>query len=630
MTNDSANLTIWLGAGGDNPGLYLYNLSDQQLEGIALFPAGQSVYSIARSPGGDTYIAGTRDGLLHQFVSNTEADGKPEHSAEHLQGAGVLSICFLDRFRFAVADTAGRCLLWEMGSTQPRKLCTRGNTICSLAKVSSTLLAGLSTQGVLLSWDLMTGELIEVIEAPAPAPLGSLVRLMYWSEASSLVWPGVAGQLVFCRTEDRSIHTIRAHPGGVYAVTECEANLFSIGFQDGCLKCWQADSDAPVAIVEAPEGTVSAYVWKNRKRQVLLINKIGQAGVYEFLGEKLKLTIGLGGRDYRVCFGPEASKLQSVLEQRRSAEAREIAAQIKEKLKRGDSDGIDDLHRELFESGFEHVSLVLKAEAARVTDDVISELQAYKKLADLIPAGHEGSKDSLTRYAKLLERLWQLCPAHDLYAHLAMMCPSDPDYSRNARRLAEYLHILDEGEYVIEPDVPFTVLIRAAMIMNRPFYGRYLVNSLDTHATNCADISPAALVDKYEQVRESNPEISLPRAKAKMLSWASRDRIEHVDTVVFGGDDSGRIDGLELGLKFVSTGLQTLLVPVVLFKARVAGSEKDIKKHNESIMDMLRQVDEDKSRSNGWLRVVHRHANQAIRQLITKQLARNGAALMGR
>jgi len=293
-----------------------------------------------------------------------------------------------------------------------------------------------------------------------------------------------------------------------------------------------------------------------------------------------------------------------------------------DKHRRGNWESEDRLHRQLVESGFEHVSLVLQAESARQREDLVAELQVYKKLAGLIPDKHEGSRASLTRYAWLLERLWQVRQAHSLYARLAMMYPNDRDYVVNARRLAEYASVVDMGQYLIESEISLVGLARASMTTGTSLRGRYLINSLDSHATACVGVSPKALVDKYEQIRESHSEISLPRAEVKRLTWLSRQDIQVVDMVILASDQLYPTSGLELGLKFVGAGDYTLLVPVVIFEARSAGNKDDVTKHNNGVMDILREVTGDKPRSNAWLSIVHRHVNQAIRQLITKQLSK--------
>jgi len=616
-----ANIHVLLGAGGRQPGITAYEPIAGRLEKVMSFSRGHSVYSISVSPAGDAFVAGTRDGELYWIEQKVEGGTAEGHSMQkHLQGAGVLSSCWLDATTIAASDTAGRCLLWRRGDHRARKLPTAGRTVCSLFKLDGEQLVGLCLEGELLIWNWLECRLVRTLSAPVFHGISALVNIIYWRQASCLVWPGPDGSIVLWNTDSGAIRAVSAHSGPMYAICVQGDMLLTIGKSDGSMKHWLPDGFHPAGSCQAPEGIISASIWADRAYRMLLVSETGQACVYGLSNGGLNFIERLAGHDYRIALGPEPGEFETMCKRHETEEVQSIACRIKEKVKRFESDGLDDLHGRLVELGYEHVSLVLRGEEYRQRKDLVSELGAYNRLAALVTLSDEGARSSLLRYGMLLRTCWQLRTAYDLYKSLAETCPHDKQIEDVIERLAPYVAVIEQNEFVIESEVSIADVIRAATLLGAAFHGQYLVRALEPQGTACRGIVPSVFIEKYEHMRLSNSGLSLPRAEEKSIWWLSKDRIEMIPTVVFSAAGAGPAKGLEFGIQFRCDELQTTLVPVVLFRVDPKKPNVGLEQHNSEALAWLQLV-YNRSLSNGWLSIVHGCANQVVRQLITKELS---------
>ena len=621
MTSEWANMSVLLGMGGSHPGVDAFNAVDNQMERIVSLPEGQSVYAIAVAPDGGSLVAGTRSGMLY-WRGDADVDQDDQGRCEHqyAQGAGVLSMCFLDLLHIAVSDTSGRCLIWQRTDTQPQRLPTGKRTICSLFRLDCSHLVGLSMEGKLLVWDWSAASLVKTLDVPVPPTLSALVKLLYWPQATSLVWPGCDGNIVLCELEQGDVRTICAHAGNVYSMELHNGELLTIGKTDGRLKHWRPGSGEPVGDIEAPEGVVSASICNPEENRLLLIDDDGRAGVYDLSDGELGFVQRLSGQDYRIAFGPDVERFKLALRQEKTRRAREIAAQIRDHLARGNLDGLDGLHQQLIQLDHEHVSLVLRAEEAKNRNDLVLELGLYKKLAELIPEAHAGSKRSLLRYAALLASVWQLPRAYDLYKRISAVCSHDRDCAERAQRLAEYVKAFESGGYVVEADIPISTLIRSAEVLDEPFTGRYLMKRVDPPINCGVNISSSEFVEGYENGRRERRGLPLPPVEEKELWWLSDRNIERITLIILADTTLESLATLEFGITLLNATLQTVVIPVVLFNVAEKMIDAPVGGHNQLVLERLERI-EHSPRSSAWLKMVYGNVNQVIRQLVTRRLA---------
>ena len=618
---------IFLGVGSEKPGLAVYDLNLHLLKRILSLPAGQSVYTIGISDDGKLLAAGTKSGEIHRLTLQP-ATGDCSYQTEPLISsvlAPVLSVCFLDEGTFAVSDIAARCLLFRPGQTGPEKLPTGKRIICALFRLDGDHLAGLSTCGELLIWNRMESEIIQIVEAPGPPEkLAALVKPVYWSEADRWVWPARSGVIVFYSWSRNEVRAISAHGRNVYAVLPYKDKLLTIGI-DGFVKFWQTGTDEPVGSFKGPEQIISAALWASQQsRKLVLINEAGKAGIYSWTDSEVKFVEWLNGDNYRCAVGPDMQKVESALHHQKAMRARELAVQIKEKISRRQMGSeLDSCHQQLVQLGYEHVSLALRAEEYRFNNDIVSELRYYNKLVELVPEADERTKSSLLRFAILLETLWQPQKAHAIFRQLAQRYVDNNSYAERMARVSRYISIFEDGKYVVETDVPLPSLVEASTVLKKAFTGRFLVKNIEAPINCNVIISAGELIKKYVEISGIKPQKPLPEAEQIELWWLSNRKTEQVTTVIFSPDESELFRCLEVGVKFLNAAnLQTVLVPVVIFKAdKKTNNKVSIEQHNQAILAQLQPIINGDPSFNGWLRMVYANVRDAILQLITRILA---------
>lgn len=605
---------------GSKPGLTVYDTSSGTLKRILFLPPEQGVYAIGISADGRIIAAGTGNGEIYRLTHQPDAGSCCYHT-ERLTSrvaAPILSVCFVDNRRVTVSDTAGRCLLWQPGKTQPELLPTEKMVVWSLFRLNDNCLAGLCTCGRLLIWDCAVGDIIKTVEVPGPPEEFSiLIKPVYWHTAGRWVWPGSGGVIVFYDRLRNEVRSISAHSSDVYAVVVCGDQLLTIG-TDGEVQRWCVGTDEPAGSCEAPEGIIEAAVWANEQTQLLLINEEGRASVYSWADSRLNFVKHLPGDSYRVVLGPDMQKIESAMQHQKAMHAREICSRIKEAMARREPGDLGGLHQQLVQSGYEHVSLALRAEEYGINNDIVSELQCSMKLMELIPEEDKRSSDSGLRYAGLLETVWQPKKACSIYEQLARMHPDSNGYAEAMCRVSRQACIIEEGNYVIGPDIPLVSLVKSATLLNEPFTGRYVVKTI-REPINCnVIVSADEFIKKHAQLCEKS---RMLRAERADLWWISRNRTEQATTIILGSDGSEFFNRLELAIKFLDT-LQTMLVPVVVFNARPKTNEvSSLGQHNQKVLKELQRILADGHLLNGWLKIVYGDAMDIIRQMITRAMA---------
>jgi len=103
---------MFLGAGGRTPRVDILGDDAAQVETLLELPEGHSAYAIDVSPDGTSIAVGTKEGDLYIVSFADDSDrAQDQYVAKLIQGAPILSACFVDNTQVAVSDVAGRCLL---------------------------------------------------------------------------------------------------------------------------------------------------------------------------------------------------------------------------------------------------------------------------------------------------------------------------------------------------------------------------------------------------------------------------------------------------------------------------------------------------------------------------------------
>ncbi len=416
MNEKSLVHPLCLGAGGPRPGLrILWPGADSPRIEIEL-PLGHSVYSIDVDGERDLIAIGTRAGRIELFSYPNHENESCERLHSLLQGAPVLPVCVLPHQRILSADTTGRVLLWRPfdNPSSPVSLDTTGELVGSINRLDETHAVGLSSQGKILIWELSTGRLLRIISGPEPPKQLALVNLVSWPSPQALVYPAADGSLVHCKPEDSSVCVWEAHHGEFYACLCDGEYLHTIGHKDGRMKTWDA-SGTVIHQRRCPTGIVAGEFLVDGTNRLLLINDQGHAMIYDLHDDALQPVQKLDGEAYRSVAGPSHSVRQALAAQWRVSRFQQLKTEIQSKMDLNQVEGLNALHQELVDLGFETVSLAFRARQAAQRQDPIEELKIRRRLTSQLSSEDPQASDSLRCYADTLERTWRLREARSVY-----------------------------------------------------------------------------------------------------------------------------------------------------------------------------------------------------------------------
>ena len=295
-------------------------------------------------------------------------------------------------------------------------------------------------------------------------------------------------------------------------------------------------------------------------------------------------------------------------------EATRLAIRVQHVIERDPSVDVERDHARLSELGYEHVSLALRAERAHRQDDLAAELSAYHQLAQILPEGEGGALRSLRRYAELLELVWQLKEAQEVYRRLASW---DSTLAAKADSLTPFVAALDSDDVVVESEVPVAVLAAAAAAVALPITSRFQILALGPLRCREVILQPDRIIEKYDRVRQLRPQTALPEAKCAQARWIGRDDIEPADLITFHGSGCGGPEGVVFALKVMDASPETMIVPVVLFDASAALQGRQAALMAASVVSRIGG----EATANGWIRHVHGAVKDALNRLFTETLS---------
>ena len=601
---------VVLGSGGKTPRVAVLNADADRWEPVVELPPGHSVYSVALTPAGsNSVVAATKAGRLFwlDVTQNSESSDGNE-CREFVQGAPVLAVCCLSPTACAASDVAGRCFIWHRdGGDEPMSLDTGGHVVCSLASPDQQTLAGLSTSGDLLYWQLPEGALSRTVSGPPPPRPFALANLVYWQQAQALAYPAADGLIAVHAFGARTVQGIAAHRGGFFALMIVDGTLLTAGWQDERVKRWCPDELRPVLDRRGPRRVLACAACCASDPQLFLLRESGDVCVFSVDGSQMELGRLVTGGSFRVIAGPSWDDIESHLAARRSEEAHALALQLEDDLGRLSSRDAEPQHARLIELGYKHVSLGLRAQQARAQGDLVAELRAYRQLAEVLPRDEVGIATSLRRYAAVLAQVWRLREAQVVLDWLTEL---GVDTAEERQRLAPYLEALEAGGVVVVAEASPTLILDAAALLNEPVIGLLQVGDLKPVMCRGATLTADDIVSKYDQLRQADGREPLTAAVDRKGYWLSRSGVEQAELVTFAAPSLLAADGVQAGLRVINADLQTVVVPVVLFDPACATRGAGSLPNFEEIAGSLS--------ANGWLRELASVLNQALRRLVTK------------
>lgn len=616
--------TIFIGGGINNPGVVALNVDTNDTRKLLDLPLLNSVYAMDLDLINNKLAIGTKGGLVYILsVESREITEKDSLAYKLVQGASVLSACWVGESYLAVSDTAGRCLLWHTNiDKSPKVLGTFEDVICSLLNIDENILAGLSSKGRLYFWEAFEGKLIKTLNVPGPPSISGLVKLVYWQEEYSIVFPNSMGRLTLFDLKKDTAKSINAHKGDFYAISTYGDRLLTIGMQDRRLKIWSKGYNESDCEIIAPEGVVSLAVAGERHQKLLIVDTKGKASVYQIKNDKLHFLSHLPGRDYRVVISPDPEKLQRFIFQKKESEARQITSEIQANTGQLDDNTIKKLHTRLVELGYEHLSLEIRTEHAYKNKDIIGSLKYAFSLMKLLPQKEVFACNSMERYAALLERTWHISEADAVCKSISNI---DPDYPfvMQTNYIEWVGNIIRDNYWMIDPDIPIHQIIESATIIEKQFYGRYVIRKLDPEPCYGVSIPADRIVEKYEYIRNESAELKLPSATAEHVWWISSSEIQQIQLVTFLDEPNQKVSRSQFALQVFGGNQGTVVVPVVLFDYRNADPKISVKMNNEKALEEFSKIKQSPLTTN-YLTSVHQTLIQALRLLVTEGLSKRG------
>ena len=613
---DNLASSLILGSGGEHPGVSILSPGDELPVPLLTLPQKHSVYALSVRAAEGRIVAGTRSGTICVFQAPDKNVPVDRDSATTLvQGSPVLAVCLGEGDTMVSCDTSGRCLFWrELSNQRPPKVLQLNHApLCSILGVGDDQIAGLCPDGNLLFLDANCGKMLRAVPCPRPIGIIVMARLEHWPAYNAIAFPAEDGYLAVCRLDDLEVSTVSAHAGDFFAVAGPDDSLLTIGKDDGLIRVWPAPGKPSSASLRCPKGTLCGRPMPGRDDSLILIDQDGNGRQFAIANGGLHLVRGLGPQAFRSVASASSRDRQQLAARQRQQAARGLQQQIQEKLDAGETEGIDKLHQHLVDTGFPLVSCGLKVEQAVREQDPLAELNSRRQMMSLLPADEPGMRACMLGYAETCRCLWLLDTSAATYAKLA-------DCQQKISSLADLRKLRTLDQHIVAPELPIHVLIKAAILDESPFAGRWLVHSSPVIRLAGLGFSPEALVDKYNQVREERSQDELPDAKTATFWWLSPQAHRQREAVLFAPRQGAPEPHLCHALIMHSENGHDDLTPVILFHA--TSSTFPIREHNSLVLRDYERLTRGEAAQEwpGGLRQTVIHAIRRLRNLARSRM----------
>jgi len=572
---------VFLGLGGDGPAVCVFASHGSGDRQLAELPEGQSVYAIDVCTDTGRVAYGTRGGMIQTICWPPQASDRQAPS-QWSHGSPVLSICWVTDALLAVADTAGRCLLWNpVAPAEPKRLDSEGCIICSLQMLPDGELVGLSGDGCLLFWSIPEGHLLRCVQGVPPPPKLALVHLRFWQRERLLMYPADDGRLCLLSPDGMRLRYVDAHRGPFYVVLPGPKGVLTVGGDERLIRSWDRLPGSPAweAVVPWSRHFVSGWSIGFQPDSVLLIDREGTGAVFVCTDGKIRFSRQLVGANYRTVAGQPAEEVARRHAVQRLTQASHLYAEAKEQIQRGQPGGLQRLADELAALGFKRMALGIRARCAHLENRLLDELRLRKELMELLGPG-PAARASARQYVLLLKMLWRLPEAWSVCRTYCSVDDGD-DW------LTQAAAVMASGTFVAEPDVPLSLIVDAANLLEEALTGTWVVAS--SEAMNLPpECSLEAFLEKYEQLRASVTTAEpVPAPTCQHVKWISQDLI--ADASLIGLTSSGDRTGvcLHSALRFERGDGLGVLTPVLLLQARALTPETPAATANTELLRIL-------------------------------------------
>jgi len=615
MSWDFIQNQIFLSSVGCDPGMAILDSDSDEIIKIT-DPSFSSIYEMDIDCDAKLIAAGDKNGLIHIHELNNHEDNPFLLKTTLIQGAPVLSVCWVENGQLAASDVAGRCFLWKVNDNQAfLPFQNAKNIICSMF-YTDDILTGLSIKGELLLWDINNKNVVFNIETPPLPSMSNLVKMIYWPGNNALAFPGKGGILCLLDLESRKLITVEAHCGDFYALSVWGNNLLSFGLEDQTLKIWDKNSIQTIRSFHIDQNVISATIIQNQKDEFVFINSDGIACKYKIEQEHLKSIKFLEGGKYRICTIPSFDKINYYKTQHEKNKVNKITKAIIQSNNQISDHEINYYYKQLSNLGYEHVSLGLQVDKAIASGELTKAIELCFILINTIPQDNPHAYSSLEKYASLLEKSYNL-------PELAKICnlilKIDP-INHNALKIFKRCNLInfEQNSWIIEPDIPFKTVIESATLINNQLAGRFAINSLGKIICEDIRLDTELIINKYIEIQNETDKFFLPTIISEQVCWFSKKHIETYQIISFSNELDQNYQHLQFVVKVVSNNIDTILVPAIIFDCRLLeynnlGGDRGI-----DVLSIYNSI-RNNPLSNAYLRKIHKTLNHTLQRIITRK-----------
>ena len=622
VPNITTPLLAFLGAGGELPRVEAIDLAQDPWRMLPSWgqPPGESVYAVAPAPGRDAFAAGTRRGKILLLTREGQEKARSSYAVREFdQGAPVLSVRWTDARRLAVADASGRCLLWDSASpdSEPQSLETGSTAISSLCSASEDELAGLSTEGNLWFWNLVNGSHVKSRRLVKPPRLSACVTLAYWSARSVWAYPGEGGKLVLYDPRSDKSFVRDAHEGDFYALAELGDDLVTAGFRDGRLRLWPSDASSKPKEIDLGEGVVSLAVLDIGRAIFLLVFASGRSLAGAWNGNELQTLTRIQGADYRCAAGPRPELLRGIYRQGRDSEVRRLLVAAEEQIKQGRWEGFKELLARLEQLGRETQACELRIRKALARKNPLEELAARLALKRCASPGMSAASN-LIALGSLLEGACLFSEAQAAYAEILSM-DGDSLAKERLEQLEPRMHAIEGGKYAALSGESATIpcLVEAATLLGSPLRGRHQIGRFAPMTCPLAEVTPNDILERLRARDAADGQEQSAEPWVEELWWITPQGVSRASAILFRGDASDGLNGLEFALRIEPLASETRVSPFLLLNADRFGPAEPAAERNARAQEAYEGVAANQSRAESWCKSLLQATVPALRQILT-------------
>lgn len=605
-TTDTKNLLPITGSGGDLPRV----LSVPSGQTLMTLSRGESIHALDISPNGDSLVVGTKCGKAVTFSLLNASNGC---AITFTKAAPLLSVKYVDNQRIAATCITGKLLVARPPYKVPEIFgCPGDEAVGGLVRAQG-LLFGVSESGHIVSWDLETFRVERHRGVTPPWPM-AWAKGEYWAQAGAVAFPGVGGRLVIFDIDRKSTSSIPAHCGDFFAMSVIEGKLWTIGACDGKALVWRATPLGVEREISAPLDVVGVAQSANLDAPLVLLFKDGSLQPYADDGDALRPHGELLTGDYRSIVGISDEEFRTLRKIEANRRIEQLSGRISETLGGGDFAELGNLLKELRDLGRPDIALAAEAEHARLTGDVISELERRLELVGALPDS-PSSIPALQRHSRLLENLGQFREAEKV---LLRACAINDSSVALREQLATIRRVLDRLECsvgVLNPPAPLRpedIVLAASVLGTAIGYPIVLSQSEAFEAPDCL-LDPAEFVYVFNKEQNTIRKCiaSCACMHACLLSWPYAE--QHRDFVMLTSPSEYAL-GVGFGLQFQHNHHKTVVSAFLLLLPSPPGFAGDQGDQTNRILDRLEDIRNSGS-AKAWVDTVSRNAAAALHKL---------------